>query len=120
MKNIMHATRANASALAKQNGIKVVWERSFAPRIDRSIRTMYLPMPEGLNGIFEEKDFEAVIYGLMVHEIGHENFTSCPLYGKDLPYGNLIRTCHNVIEDVFIESKMRISYILPTIKRSIW
>jgi len=104
--SILHATRANAFALAKQSGIKVVWERSFAPRINRQTKEMFLPMPEGLKGIFKEEDVEDVIYGLMVHEISHENFTSCKLAGEGLEYGDLIRSCHNVLEDIYIESKM--------------
>jgi len=104
--SILHATRANAFALAKQSGIKVVWERSFAPRINRQTKEMFLPMPEGLKGIFKEEDVEDVIYGLMVHEISHENFTSCKLAGEGLEYGELIRSCHNVLEDIYIESKM--------------
>ena len=99
----MHAARANASALAKQSGVKVVWERGFAPRCDRKLQTIYLPSPEGLKGIFEESDAADVIYGLMVHEIGHENFTDRNMFGEGMANGELIRTCHNVLEDIYIE-----------------
>lgn len=104
--NILHATRANAFALAKQSGVKVIWERGFAPRINRETKEMFLPMPEGLAGIFNAEDANDVIYGLMVHEISHENFTSCRMAGEGMPYADLIRSCHNVLEDIYIESKM--------------
>jgi len=139
MSMLMNAVRANAVGYAAASGLRVVWTKSFRPACDPHNNVIYLPKPEGIlpyalkiidvelgqaGGQIDaetlkrkaEKLTEDMMYGLMVHEIGHNRYTrvddqkaAFEEWEGAPASAELQKTVHrlfNVLEDVAIEKKM--------------